>query len=76
MEQDPPTLVLLCAFLALAAVIAIPSIINISTAFKRSRQWQAENGHDRAERLACERYRKSDPEGNPEKLRELAPSHH
>jgi hypothetical protein len=50
MEQNPPILNQLCALIALMAAIAIPSLVVISRAFKRSQQWQAEVGHDRAAR--------------------------
>lgn len=73
MEQQPPTLVELCASIALLAVIVIPSLVKVSRVFKRSQQWQAENGHDRAERREFEWYWNSDPEKKP---RELAPRHH
>jgi len=56
MEQDPPTLLLLCAAIALMAVIAIPSLMKAARRFKSSQQWQAENGHDRAERREYEWY--------------------
>ena len=37
---------LFCAWIALAAIIVIPSLVKVSRASKRSQQWQKENGHD------------------------------
>jgi hypothetical protein len=72
MEHQPPILVLLCASIALMAVIAIPSVMKVARLFKNSQQWEAENGYDRAERREFNWYRNSDPEKSRETLRHAA----
>ena len=61
---------LFCVWIALAAVIVIPSLVKAARLFKSAQQWQAENGHDRAERREYYWYWNSDPEKTP---RELTP---
>jgi hypothetical protein len=38
--MDAPTSMLSCALLAFLAAIAMSSLVNFSTTFKRSQQWQ------------------------------------
>jgi hypothetical protein len=47
---------MLLAATGLMAVIAIPSLMKVARLFKRSKQWQEEDGHDRAERREYEWY--------------------
>jgi hypothetical protein len=67
--METPTPVLMCAWIVLVAILAIPGLVYFSRAFKRSQQWQVENGNDRAERREYDWYRNSDPE---KKTRELS----
>jgi hypothetical protein len=50
---------LLCAALALLVVIAVP-FENIARLLRRSRSWDEENGHDRAERRELDWYGQTD----------------
>jgi len=61
------THVLLCAAIALLVVIAAP-FENIAGLLRRSRSWNEENGHDRAERRELNWYWQTDSE----KSRDLA----
>jgi hypothetical protein len=70
LHMETPIPVLICAWIALVAIIAIPGLVKFSRAFKRSQQWKTENGHDRAERREYDWYWNSDPEKTP---RELTP---
>jgi hypothetical protein len=73
--ETPTTLMLFCAWVALAAIIVIPSLVKVSRAFKRSQLWQKENGHDRAERRKYDWYWNSDPEKKPRELTPREPLH-
>jgi hypothetical protein len=59
-----PRVVMFCAAMALLAAFAvfIGEVVGAAKRFKRSQEWHAEDGHDRAERRELEWYWNSDPE--------------
>jgi hypothetical protein len=52
--MESSTMLLACT--GLMTVITIPSVLKVARLFKRSQQWQEEDGHDRAERREYEWY--------------------